>query len=400
MIRNVRDYHRRHDASWSEALDRAQEAAGGDHDAAGDVVYLPRGDYPINRPLALAGRGGMLQGDGPGTVLRAAPGMVGPVLDFKGYLHSHHALAVRRFSDFVVEGNGEPNPENRGIIMDWCGGLRLQDVTVRRTGGIALDLWSTQECQFSGVGLMTPVAAVAHDVPCLRLRGCANGNHFAGCCVRGLAGAPPVEPNAGPGGAIVLEADEQWDPTDNLFVATRINGLAACNGGCLWRARGGSKNTILGDLWFDSPRQRRTPESPRTVRYRFAPAPGFSSGGNCLRGVIPGSDGSDDDFDFGVEIHGATHEGRTYGTGWLIDGVRGYSKHNVYLGPEAQHCTVRLGGAVGTPGGPAVVDESGNQTNALAEPGEPVPPLVVSFAARDAGGRPIPVVPGAPGGQR
>lgn len=114
----------------SDAAARINDAFNRGSLSGGCSVFLPAGTYWCRQSIVVPS-GCTLQGSGPGTVLRAAPGLAGPVVTNASGAGQVQAV------DLVVNGSGGTGP---GVLLSGTSGAELRAVTATGCGthGIAL----------------------------------------------------------------------------------------------------------------------------------------------------------------------------------------------------------------------------------------------------------------------
>jgi hypothetical protein len=204
-------------------------------------------------------------------------------------------------------------------------------------------------CNFERITLKEPVSMNTNDVPFFRANEC-NGNRFRGFGLHSQA--HPV----GPSGAVQILNNASYSATDNLFDAWWFENTLIPNGGTLFSHAG--NNDIIRDFqFFDI---SKSAGATGTSFFRMnAPTNAKNYGTNIISGVIPGAGGATDP-DIGVDMRQSRN--RVQG----VKSYRAFSGSNVVIAAGILNTLVDLGGQY-TPGLPAVVDNSGNQTNVVID---------------------------------
>lgn len=359
---NVKDYGAVGDGVTDDraailAAFAAAEAAGGNR-----IVYLPPGNtfalgatlHPSGYSSVLRGGGSNYAAGGPrGSVLKALTGQTGPVLDLTGWAFPSSARGRAVFSGFAVQGDGtaDASKAKTGIYISNGNGIALEDISISGTGGPALDLSAVLLSDFSRIVCGTPVGAKLNDVPYIRAKSQTNGNRFVGIGVRSMSSSA----DCGASGAIVFAADATFSPDANEFVSCWVEFLHPPSGGTIL-SLGGNSNTVTDFAFWDCSKESG---ATGTSFIRLNPTGlGTNSGGNLVRGVIPGKDTSATAIDTGVDVRQ---------NGNRIEGVKGYRGYNVTLASGVAGTTVNLGGAVSGATDPAVQDNSGVTTNTIID---------------------------------
>lgn len=312
------------------------------------TAYFPEGVYIGS--IALNGLKCQIRGDGGGTIFKAPPGSIKPTIDMTGYIGAFQGYSNRVFADFAVEHDGTAGASKKGILAPNLSTLIFRNISIKNTGGAALDISGTQLSTFENVTLATPVNAKANDTPYLMAVGATNGNRFIGLGLRSVLASGDV----GRSGAVVFTNDATQCPNFNAFYATWVEYLHPPTNGTIFAFK--SSTTIIADTqWFDCSKEVG---ATGTSHFRFenATAPG-AGGGNEVRGYIPGYE-LEPDMDCGVDMRQS---------GNRVTGVKGYKGTNVTLAPGVQHTYVELGGSDSSSTNAAVVDNSGNATNVIID---------------------------------
>lgn len=313
------------------------------------TAYFPEGVYIGS--IALNGLKCQIKGDGSGTIFKAPPGSTHPTIDMTGYIGAFQGYSNRVFSNFAVEHDGTEGTTKKGILAPNLSTIIFRNVSIKNTGGAALDISGTQLSTFENVTLATPVNAKTNDTPYLYAQGATNGNRFTGLGLRSVSSSGDV----GVSGAVVFANDSTQCPNFNAFYSAWVEFLHPPTNGTIFSHKG-STALFADTQWFDCSKEVG---ATGTSCFRFAPAtaPG-AGGGNEVRGLIPGKGTNLLDFDCGVDIRQS---------GNRVVGVKGYKGTNVILAPGVQHTYVELGGAEGSCTDAAVVDNSGNNTNVVVD---------------------------------
>jgi hypothetical protein len=264
-----------------------------------------------------------------------------------------YGLNGAEFGGFTLQGDGTAGSAKKGLALSpttSMSGASIHDITVSATGGVAFDLGYTELCDFDRLVAHEPVSANANDTPYLTATGAFNGNRINGLQLYGSsAGA-----NVGPSGAVIIKDNGSTAPHDNNLAVPRTENLHLPTGGTILAIQGNA-NVISDPQFFDT---SKVAGATGTSHVRFTPPPGLDSGGNLLRGVIPGHGTSATDVDMGVDMRQSRN---------AVSGVKGFRGTNVVIASGVGSTDVRLGGAVSGAVDPAVVDNSGLTTNTVVD---------------------------------
>lgn len=333
----------------------------------GMIVFFPGGaNYDVGSGLSLSGYSCQIRGAGAhmldsmtpaGTVFYASS-QSGPVLDFKGWVAPVQFSGRVRHGDFAVRGSGvaDATKLNSGIRVDLIMSTTFSDIAIMNTGGPGLRItadvagYACYLSDFERITIRTPISAKTNDVPYLWATE-ANGNRFRGIgFISRLSSA-----DCGVSGAVVIDGSATYPSHDNKFDAPWFENLHVPTGGCL--ISNAANANIFDDAQFFDVVQEVGASG--TAYYRLLNATAVSTGGNVVRGVIPGdNNGAGNVVPLGVDIQQS---------GNVVDGSKGYRGGNVQLASGVGNCTVWLKGAQANANTPGWFDNSGQTSNHLVD---------------------------------
>jgi hypothetical protein len=332
----------------------------------GTVAMFPAATYDVGTGLSLNGYSCQIRGQGAamlntttptGTVFYASS-QTGPVLDFKGWLYPDQFSGRVRHGDFAVLGSGvaDATKANIGIRVDLCMSTTFADIAIMGTGGPCLKITCDTAglacylCDFERITLRAPISTGANDVPYFYAKE-ANGNRFCGL---GFISRLSTG-DTGVSGAAVIEGSASYPSHDNKFDAWWFENLHVPTNGCLV-SHSGNTNIFDAFQFFDI---KRETSATNTTHYRLLPTLVSDSGGNEIRGLIPGdNNGGGTVPQYGVDVQQS---------GNSITGVKGYRGNNVVLASGVERCFVHLRGSQSNGGTAGVVDNSGMATNTIID---------------------------------
>ncbi len=359
LVFNVRDHGALGDGTTDDtaALHAAFTAA----TPTRGIVYFPPGTYIVTGTLSLSGYSCSIEGAGAswtagqgnpiGTVIKAVA-QTGPVLNFTGYAWPGSHRGRHTFGRFAVEGDGTAGVAKSGINCAAAQTARFYDIVVSRTGGPGIDLLSGHLNNFDSIIVVTPIGAVANNVPYFRNLG-GNGNVYATCGMRSMTS----DADMGSGGAFVFDEDPNAPfnipPYQNVTQNCWTEFLHPSSNSAIVVCRG-SRNRFESWQFHDTGK----PVSGATgvSRILLAPSVYADTGGNAVTGQIPGRvvDGPS----YGVDIT------QNYNS---VQGSKGFNGYNVRLGAGVQRTSVRLGGSTSGAGVIGWEDNSGQTNNVLVD---------------------------------
>lgn len=351
-------FHAHLDGATADNAALAAAFAAADARGPGAFVQLPPVPVIIDGTFPLSGYHSSLRGVGhsnnnthaTGSGLKAI-NQTGPVLDFTGWLAPVSNQGVTNFGNFFIEGDGAAGSAKKGIYLNTVSGLVLRDVAIYKCGGIPLDLYRLYLCLIDNIVLNTPVSAFANDIPYFRNLG-ANCNTFSNFLLRSIVASADV----GPSGAAVTDifGGASSQPESNLHLAWRYEFLHTSDGAALFSMKG--IENVMSDFQFVD--CSKDSGATNTCHFRLgAPSVG-NSGGNIVRGVIPGRDTGAASIDYGVDVLQSWNR---------VEGVKGYRGNNVRIASGVLSTCVRLGGSVGACSDAAVEDNSGSLTQDIED---------------------------------
>lgn len=357
---NAADYGATKNLATLNAAIAAAEARG-----AHTKLYVPAGIWDVGNGLSLSGKSVVIIGDGIGGLNEANPtGTVffastqnGPVIDFTGWLIPVPGFDGKvTFQGFLVQGSNvaDPTLNNSGLKFSALTSATFSDIAIRHTGGPCIDMAANPGnavylCDFERMILQEPVAMATNNVPFFRANEC-NGNHFSrfGLHSRGNTIAAV--------GAIQILSNASYSATDNFFDAWWFENLIVPTNGTIVAHAG--NNDVFSDFqFFDC---FKIAGSTGTCAFRLtAPANSKNYGSNLVTGIIPGGGGATD-LDIGVDMR--QFRNRVAG----LKSYRAFAGSNVVIAAGVLSTYVELAGTY-SPGYPAVIDNSGNQTNIVKD---------------------------------
>lgn len=326
------------------------------------IVRLSSRTWDVGNGLSMSGYSCGLEGLGSGhaagvggkptgTVLYAST-QNGPVLDLTGWLTPDSFRGMTSFGAFALRGSGVADATKANIGLKRgataLGSVNIHDITISQTGGPCLDLYRLYLSQVNRVTCVTPVGANANDVPYVVLRGC-NANTISGLGFRSMSSTV----DTGVSGAFVITDDGGSPSYGNAFFGMWFEYLHIPTGGTLINHQGCTNaftDTSYSDVGIDAGATGTSYWTLGNVAH------GANSGGNIIRGLIPGGQAGTPQS--GIVVYQSNNR---------IEGVKGYNGNNVTLNAGVQHTFASLGGAVSGASGTAFVDNSGNTTNVLMD---------------------------------
>jgi hypothetical protein len=367
-------------ATNTQAIKDARDAAVA---VPGGVVYMPAGEYwvtagQITFDSALCS----VQGEGAGTVLKAAPSQVGPVITITGgsFEHVHPHGNFRIVGEDLAGRYPSTGPQTRatqraGLFLDSAAGNTIENVSIEKTGGPALVLFNSQCNELHNVSVQPPVGVVENNVPWVHLLHASNGNTFARLGLR-YPGRAPLSPElcVGVGGAVVLQevvGTDLWGsgddappvsaaPGSNCFNNMWAEYLQFPSGSCLISCRG--YNNAWNDFEpFDLSVASnatgvdfvRFMKSQQTNPNTQAVTDIDNYGCNQWKGLVLGAQAA---YPLRAGV-------RLESNGNQVVGPRGNNTKNVEIALNATYNGIHLQGSFNAPAGVGVIDNSGNASN-------------------------------------
>jgi hypothetical protein len=195
---------------------------------------------------------------------------------------------------------------------------------------------------------VTPVGANANDIAYVILRGC-NNNIVNGLGFRSMTSSA----DTGVSGALVLTDDGGAPTSGNAFFGAWFEFLHVPTNGTLINLQGNINaftDTTYSDVSLDGAATNTAYWTLNNVAH------GANSGGNIIRGMIPGRQTGCPQT--GVVVNQSYNR---------IEGVKGYDGYNVTLNAGATYTYAALGGSLSGASVVAFTDNSGNATNTLID---------------------------------
>lgn len=313
------------------------------------TAYFPEGVYIGT--LSLNGLKCQIKGDGSSTIFKAPPGSILPTFDMAGYVTVPSSRANRLFENFSVEHDGTSGASKKGIVAKNLSGMIFRNISVKNTGGAALDISNTMLSSFENITLNTPVNAKANDIPYLYGEGTVNGNRFIGLGLRSVS----PDSDVGVSGAVVLVDDNFWCPQSNAFYGTWVEYLHVPTNGAIFYCE--ATTQVISDTQFFDCSKENGATNTAHIRFGVPTHPG-GGGGNIVNGYIPGHETAPATLDYGVDM---------LQSGNRVVGLKGYKGANVILRSGVQHTYIELGGSNSSSTDPAVIDNSGDNTNVIID---------------------------------
>lgn len=329
----------------------------------GRIVYFPAGIYDVGNGLSLSGKSVQIRGDGAAGVTAALAGTVfwastqtGPVIDFTGWVLPGNFQGRLTHEGFSVRGSGvaDPTKNNAGVRLTAMSSATFRDIAVRDTGGPAWEHASNPGngvylCDFERIILSTPVGAKTNDVAYMTMDE-SNGNRFRGIGFRSITASADI----GVSGALRLYGNASFAPHDNLFDGCWFEYAHVPDTGTLIYTNGAA-NVHADWQFFDCGKESG---ATGTSFFRFTDSPKVASGGNIVRGAIPGKGTGALELDMGIDMQQPRNS---------VTGVKGYRGTQVVIAAGVGYTFVQLGGAVSGSSDPAVIDNSGVLTNTIID---------------------------------
>jgi len=291
-------------------------------------------------------------GQGKANTIIQAVAQTGPVIDLSTVGLGYN-LNDTEFGGFTIWGDNTAGATKKGLALssttDLCR-ANIHDIAVRYTGGACFDLGISEVSDFDRLTAYEPVNAAASDIPYVMATGQFNGNRINGLQLYGTS----VGATVGVSGAVVIKGSATYAPGSNEFIAPVAENLHLDTGATIY-AFAGNTSTYTDFQFFDN---SKIVGATGTSHIRFTdPTPG-STGGNLLRGYIPGRGTTTASIDTGVDMQQSRNQ---------ITGVKGYDGFNVTLATGVGNTFAMLGGAEATASVAAFVNNSGTTTNVLIE---------------------------------
>ncbi len=283
-------------------------------------------------------------GAGAGTILRQPAGHVGPVVDMTRWGYGGNAVFRAQAKDFVIEGNGEVNPENVGMLHRESGACEWSNISIRNTGG------PCAQGGGHGLGIMTglvferPVDAGVNDTPYWLVDDWFNGMLVQGCGFRSLTSDDD-------GSAVwKIETTSQYVPHDTTISGCWLEYQHAPDGGAIW-------DFAVNEFRIETPLSFDSGIGVGAATLRLNPAHASDYGGNYVWGVIPGPGNHTDRW--GVDLLQPRNG---------VVGTKGYRNNCVRFGPGVKWCSVHFTGRVsGASNESGFVDDSGTGMNTVID---------------------------------
>lgn len=354
--------------------------------AFGAKVIIPQTGVKVVGGFSMSGYSCSLVGYGYSTVSSSSNypmgsvievvNQTGPALNFTGFNPGHNFVGSLQFSGFAIKGDGTADSSTDTLSFDKVGavltlggatkkgvyapantlqGVTFSNILITNCGGIHFDVIEMYLSQVTNLRVTDPIACVANNVPCVRMRGC-NGTNVTGLGIRILGSAGSA--NIAAAGAVRLEAsigaNYYWDRatfygcwTENCWIPTNGSIVVSQTSGIIHN----------GWMHYDA---RKPTGATGTSCMRFEPsAVGGTVSGNLVTGVIPGSDHSATAFDYGIELAQSYNQ---------VNGTKEYPGNNVQINSTIRESFIMLGGSRGSGSTTAAVtDNSGRQDNTIID---------------------------------